>query len=178
MAFDREAAKADGYTDEEIDQFLATKDQPLPPETPRDRSEEQMGVATSAIPAAVGGAVSGIGLYKGAQAIGNALANRGPAPIAPVAPPAMNPAAMAAVADAAQTAQAMSNPSAQNFMQRASALAAKYAPVAGKMAKGAGVLGAGIALGQGLFGTSPEEIAMLKAADERKRQAAMNQIPR
>ena len=45
MAFDREAAKADGYTDEEIDQYLATKDQPLPPDRPIDRSEEQMGTA-------------------------------------------------------------------------------------------------------------------------------------
>ena len=84
----------------------------------------------------------------------------------------------APAAQAAQTAQAMANPSSQNFMQRASALAAKYAPVAGKMAKGAGVIGAGLGLAQGLFGTSDEEIAMLKAAEERKRQSMANQIPR
>ena len=45
MAFDREAAKADGYTDEQIDAYLATKGQPLPPDTPRDRGEEQIAVA-------------------------------------------------------------------------------------------------------------------------------------
>lgn len=93
----------------------------------------------------------------------------------PGAAPMANPAAVAATAEAAQTAQAMSNPSSQNFMQRASALAARYAPVAGKMAKGAGVIGAGLGLAQGLFGTSDEEIAMLKAAEERKRQAMMQQ---
>lgn len=74
MAFDVEAAKADGYTDEEIQQYLATKDQPLPPEQPRDRSEEQLGTAQSAafglapyaIPAAgaAAAAVGGSKLYN------------------------------------------------------------------------------------------------------------------
>ena len=84
----------------------------------------------------------------------------------------------APAAQAAQTAQAMANPSSQNFMQRASALAARYAPVAGKVATGAGILGAGLGLAHGLFGTSDEEIATLKAAEERKRQAQMMQQPR
>ena len=95
-----------------------------------------------------------------------------------MAPPAVNPGAVAAVADAAQTAQAMANPSTQNYMQRMSALASRYAPVAGKVATGAGILGAGLGLAHGLFGTSPEEIATLKAAEERKRQAQMMQQPR
>ncbi len=55
MAFDREAAKADGYTDEQIDAYLASKGQPLPPDTPRDRGEEQVAVAqTLGVGAAAG----------------------------------------------------------------------------------------------------------------------------
>jgi len=96
----------------------------------------------------------------------------------PGAAPMANPAAVAAVADAAQSAQAMANPSAQNFMQRASALATRYAPVAGKVATGAGIVGAGLGLAHGLFGTSDQDIATLKAAEERRRQAQMMQQPR
>jgi hypothetical protein len=85
MAFDREAAKADGYTDEEIDQYLATKDQPLPPEQPRDRSEEQIGVATTAIPQAAITAAEIGGIGYGIKKLGDVI--RGPsAPVAPVEP--------------------------------------------------------------------------------------------
>lgn len=50
MAFDREAAKADGYTDQEIDEYLASEGKPLPAETPIDRSEEKWGVAQAVAP--------------------------------------------------------------------------------------------------------------------------------
>jgi hypothetical protein len=85
MAFDVEAAKADGYTDEEIQRYLATKDQPLPPEQPRDRSEEQMGVATTSIPqAAITAAEIGLAGY-GIKKLGDVI--RGPrGPVAPVEP--------------------------------------------------------------------------------------------
>jgi hypothetical protein len=52
-------------------------------------------------------------------------------------------------------------------MQAAKSIVQKLA--LDKVLKGAGVLGAGVALGQGLFGTSDEEIAILKAAEARKR---------
>ena len=86
--------------------------------------------------------------------------------------PQANPAAVAATAQAAQTAQAMTNPNAQNYLQRMSAMASRYAPVAGKIASSAGPA---TAMAMNLFGTSPEEIATLKAAEERKRQAMMQQ---
>ena len=50
MGFDVAAAKRDGWTDQEIADYLATKDQPLPPEQPRDRSEERSAVTTAVIP--------------------------------------------------------------------------------------------------------------------------------
>ena len=181
MAFDREAAKADGYTDEEIDQYLATKDQPLPLEQPRSRTEEQIGVVTSAIPDAVKYGVEGYAAKKlVVDPLMNAMSNRG----GPTPPPAAPPTTFTGGANTAWD-QALSKPytapvtppqppSSANYMQRMSTLATRYAPVL----KGAGILGAGIALGQGLFGTSDQEIATLKAAEERKRQAMINQIPR
>ena len=74
MAFDVEAARAEGYTDEEIQQYLATRDQPLPPDQPRDRSSEQLGVGTAvagdmlpALAGAVGTGLAAYGTYQGAK---------------------------------------------------------------------------------------------------------------
>jgi hypothetical protein len=50
MAFDVEAAKADGYTDEEIQRYLNTKE--IPVEQPIDRSEEALGTMQAALPQA------------------------------------------------------------------------------------------------------------------------------
>ena len=190
MAFDVEAAKADGYTDEEIQQYLATKDQPLPPEPPRDRYDEKIGTLTSVIPDAVKYGLEGAGLYATGKGLIGAIQNRGGPPTAPPTIPAVTPPVTPPMTPAEQTFNTLKTPasvlnapppqppSSGNYMQRMSGLAAKYAPVAGKMAKGAGILGAGLALGQGLFGTSDEDLATLRAADERKRQALLNQIPR
>lgn len=191
MAFDREAAKADGYTDEEIDQYLATKDQPLPPEQPRDRSEEQLGTAqavgtgalTAVAPYALGVPAAAVGykMYSAAnnatdaakaladakmaseQGIAQRAAARGltPPPAAPAVP------TQAPV----QTAPVQTTPTAPAQapqMQAAKSIVQKLA--LDKILKGAGVAGAVYGLGQGLFGTSPEEIATLKAAEARRKQ--------
>ena len=65
MEFDREAAKANGYTDEEIDQYLASKTQPLAADQPIDRTEEMKGVGMAAIPEA-----AKLGLEVGAAGYG------------------------------------------------------------------------------------------------------------
>ena len=78
MAFDVEAAKADGYTDEEIKQYLSSKGQPLPEEKPIERGEEQYGTAISAIPTAVELGALGYGAKKAIEAW-----HGGPAPVPP-----------------------------------------------------------------------------------------------
>lgn len=95
MAFNREAAKAEGYTDEEIDAYL----NPAPPvqQPPKDRSEENTGAAQAAVVGLGGGAldlakeaikygVPAYGLYKGGQAIANRLPPT-PTPTGPVGVP-------------------------------------------------------------------------------------------
>ena len=42
-----EEARAAGYTDDEINQYLATKDQPVPQQQPINRSEEYKGLGIS-----------------------------------------------------------------------------------------------------------------------------------
>jgi hypothetical protein len=112
MAFDREAAKADGWTDEEIQRYMETKDQPLPAEVPRDRGEEQLGTFTSAVPDLV---TYGAGLYAGKKLIVDPLVemykNRG----GPVSPAQMAQAAAQNVGQAAQATQA--GQAAQNVSQ-------------------------------------------------------------
>lgn len=59
-------AKDAGYSDEEIQTYLATKNQPLPEEKPISRYDEQVGVMTSSIPdAAKLGLEAGAGYYAG-----------------------------------------------------------------------------------------------------------------
>jgi len=183
MAFDRAAAKADGYTDEEIDQYLATKDQPLPVDQPRSRTEEQIGVVTSAIPDVVKYGLEGAGLYAGGKALAGAIANRGAAP-APVPPTTFtggaNPAFDAALnqphPQSTPIATAPQPPSAGNFIQRMESLAQRYTPVARAMGSNlVKYAGPAMAVGANLYGTSPEEIATLKAAEQRRRMAAMQQ---
>ena len=95
MAFDREAAKAEGYTDEEIDAYL----NPAPPvqQPPKDRSEENTGAAQAAALGLGGGALDlakeaikygapAYGLYKGGQAIANRLPPT-PTPTGPIGVP-------------------------------------------------------------------------------------------
>lgn len=85
MAFDVEAAKADGYTDEEIQQYLATKEQPLPEEKPIDRGEEMGGTAMAMAPLAVGVGIGAGALGYGVKKLSDAWRG-GPAPTPTAAP--------------------------------------------------------------------------------------------
>jgi hypothetical protein len=90
MAFNEAAAKADGYTDEEIQAYLNPT---APVQEPKDRSEEYKGTAQFGVLGAgeklgelaidaAKYALPAYGAYKGGQAI----ANRLPTPVAPVTP--------------------------------------------------------------------------------------------
>jgi len=185
MAFDREAAKADGYTDEEIDQYLATKDQPLPPDTMIDRSQEQLGTA-QAVGTGVAAAVAPYALAAPAAYGGYRMYNA--AKQGAEAAKALADAKMASEQGIAQRALAkagagMSPPMpAQTLgpttpvqpvpqMQAAKSIVQKLA--LDKVMQGAGAVakmaGPATGMAMNLFGTSPEEIAILKAAEARKR---------
>lgn len=99
------------------------------------------------------------------------------APAAPVQPPPTAPTAQAAKAAGTMT------PQAQQYMQQAaqsaapaaeSSIMSKAGDIVRKLAldkvlKGAGVVGAALPVAAGMFYTSPEEIAVLKAAEAKKR---------
>jgi len=221
MAFDVEAAKAAGYTQQEIDAYLQAKpetkviapvapgqevDPGEPPPPPSADSYQQAGtgdytpgLATAGIVAGALGvpAAIGYGVKAGLSGVANKggqvmdLAKQGvgalqqqaqtsaltesrlqnrpgfggapasaPAPAAPVAPQA--PAAPAAMP--APQAQA---PAQSSMMNKASDVVRKLA--LDKVLKGAGVAAGAYEMGKGLFGTSPEEIAIMKQAEEKKR---------
>lgn len=139
-----------------------------------------MGAAALGVPAAIGyGIKAGLSgaANKGAQVMD--VAKQGVAALQQQAQTAQmaelrkqqrpgfggSPQAAVATAEAAQSAQAMANPTTQNYMQRMSALAGRYAPVI----KGAGVIGAGLGLAHSMLSTSDEEIAALKRQEAARR---------
>jgi hypothetical protein len=174
MAFDVEAAKADGYTDEEIQRYLNTKE--IPVEQPIDRSEEALGTMQAALPQAAIYAGEGALLGYGAKTLKDVFANRASGPVAPAQ-------TMQQPVPAAQAVNGRPVLSVQQggAMPRTQPTA-PVAPVAptgaqsivqklalDKVLKNAGIIGAGMTVAQGLFGTSPEEIAKMKEAEARKR---------
>jgi len=163
MAFDVEAAKADGYTDEEIQQYLNTKE--IPVEQPLNRGEEAMGTIEASLPQAAIYAGEGAALGYGAKALSNAFQNRAPtaAPVAPVAPTQPSP-----ILNSQGQPMASAMPKqAPSMISNAQSIVQKLA--LDKVLKGAGIAAGAYQLGQGLFGTSPEEIAIMKEAEARKR---------
>lgn len=135
-----EEAKAAGYSDEEIQKYLQTKDQPLPAEKPIDRTEEYKGMATAIAPdALVTGAEIGaagyagkklLNAWRGAPAAGQAptagspsnILSRFATPNAPVAP-TVNPAVSPSYAAPSAPAQAAAGESplmthARNIVQK------------------------------------------------------------
>lgn len=172
MAFDVEAAKADGYTDEEIQQYLATKGQPLPQEQPINRSEEAVGVLQSSLPQAAIYAGEGAALGYGAKALKDAFSNRVSAPVTPtqVSQPAIqqatgttgkpNLSVQSGGAPAARPVAPVAPTGAQSIIQKIAL---------DKVLKNAGPIGAAMTIGQGLFHTSPEEIEILKRQEAEKR---------
>lgn len=162
-------AKQAGYTDEEINQYLVTQTQTqpqgqqVPLQQPMDRTAEYTGTA---IGAAGAGAAGAYGVKKLSDVAG-AIINRGqPAPVAPVAPTSMAPAP--------------SNPPTSNPSYTVPSSSASPAGIRpGSVLDNANQLVRKLALskllpaaqvGAGLFYTSPEEIATLKAAEQRRKQ--------
>jgi len=225
MAFDIEAARADGFTDEEIKAYLASQGQSMPapaaaaqqpaaqpmptvaPDQPLDRSAENAttaamaagaGAAAVGLPAALAYAVkSGVGAGAKAMDVAKqgintmqeqnavarahqqlqydklaARAGAVPGPVAPATSPILGPngqplpAAQPAAAPAAAPAAPAAVPEARQ-MTAARSIVQKLA--LDKVLKGAGAAGGLAALGAGLFYTSPEEIAILKEAERRKK---------
>lgn len=159
MAFDVEAAKQDGYTDEEIQRYLSTKE--IPVEEPINRYDETVGTFTSAMPQAAIYAGEGAALGYGAKVLKDAFGNRAPsAPVAPVAPVAANPAVSPSYAAPSAAMPTSTVSAAQSIVQKLAL---------DKLLKNAGAIGAGLSTAQGLFGTSDEEVRIMKEAEARKR---------
>ena len=155
MAFDVEAAKADGYTDEEIQEYLANKGKTLPQEKPIDRTEEQWGTVTSAIPTALELGAGGYAAKKILESLRGPTGPATPPPTgatqriaqsvlgspsqaiasgaAPVAPAMPAPAA-----NAVQGAAAAEGAGAGNWMAQALNMAKQYAPAMARMGAGLG----------------------------------------
>jgi hypothetical protein len=181
-------ARAAGYSDEEIQQYLATENQPLEQAAPNKRTEEYMGMGQFGLAKAAELGLEGYGGYKIAKGLIGAAGNAVRGPVAPVAAPApttftggANPAFDAALSQPHPQATPLvtAPPTADNFISRIEQLAAKYAAPA--RAIGSNLVkyaGPAMAVGANLYGTSPEEIATLKAAEQRRRQASMNSMPR
>jgi hypothetical protein len=183
MAFDVEAAKADGYTDQEIQAYLASQGTPTPAQAasaagepvsqyqPVDRSAEYAGlgqgvgvgtVVGAAVPAAIGFGVAKYG-GRAMDAARNMISSTGANapggannPIGGTRIPISTPTTAPAMPLAPQMQPAQPAPQ----MQAAKSIVQKLA--LSKLLPAA-------QMGAGLFYTSPEEIATLKAAEARKR---------
>lgn len=168
-------ARDAGYSDEEIQHYLNTKE--LPVETPINRSEEAMGTMQAALPQSVIYTGEGAAIGYAGKKILDAFGNRQPTqPVAPTAPAQQVMPAQQAVnqgrpnlsvqtggaapASAARPVQPVAPTGAQSIVQKLAL---------DKVMKNAGIIGAGMSVAQGLFGTTPEEIAIMKQAEERKR---------
>lgn len=86
-------ARANGYTDEEIEQFLATKNQPVPTQVPIDRSEEYTGLAQGIGIEALKNIGLGLGAYYGGRGLIRAAGRSfgGGTPPTPSVPPTAPP---------------------------------------------------------------------------------------
>ena len=164
MAFDREAAKQDGYTDQEIDNYLATKDKPLvsaetenkkqslvdimreynpqgfsQPMTPEQTGTAQFGAAQAA--KYLGEGALGYGAYRGLKNIAQNF-GKPPAPTAPPATPVAAPPGAPmepggqALRDFTTQQGRYTAPSGPGMMDRFGQLAQQYGPVLQKYAGG------------------------------------------
>lgn len=150
-------ARDAGYSDEEIQHYLSTKE--LPVEKPISRADEVGGTIQAALPQAAIFAGEGAALGYGVKALKDAFGNR--TPQAPAASPAV-PTTPSPIVNS--QGQPMTRPvaptGAQSIIQKIAL---------DKVLKNAGPIAAGMQVAQGLFGTSPEEIAIMKQAEARKR---------
>ena len=185
-------AKQAGYSDEDIQLYLNTKNQPAAQDKPMNRYDEQVGTFTSAYPEAVKLGLEGAGiygLYKGAQ---NIFGNKNAGPVVPAAQQAGQMGAQQAGQMGAQ--QAVNGPLVNNGPRVAPNLSVQQGGATGQVAQPmatpnirtpqpsildhAGNIVRKLALskilpaaamGMELFNTSPEEIDTLKKAEALKR---------
>jgi len=155
MAFDREAALANGYTEQEIDAFLNQSQASAPPAAAQaapDRTAEYMGTAAAGAAAAVpvaAAAAGGYGAYRGIRAampmVQNMLSGAPAAPAAPVAPvmPSMQPPTVSP-SYVAPTAQ----PASPSIMQQGQQMAARMREIASS--RGQPLMRGGIGIGAAL----------------------------
>lgn len=162
-----EEARAAGYSDEEINQYLTTKNQPLPQEQPIDRTGEYGAVAQQIVPEAVKYGAEGLGAYYAGKKLINAV--RGPTPAVPAASPAVPTAVQTQPQPMLNETwdKALKQPIKPAVPTGAQSIVQKIA--LDKVLKNAGVIGAGMQIAQGLFGTTPEEVQTMKEAEARKR---------
>ena len=167
-------ARDAGYSDEEIQQYLATKSQPLSQEQPISRADEAMGTFQAALPQAAIYAGEGAALGYGAKALKDAFGNR-TGPVAPSMPAQQTVPAQQAVNAGRPNLSVQSGgtspkmPSVQPVAPAAGAQTIIQKLALDKVLKNAGPIAAGMQIANGLFGTSPEEIAVMKQAEARKR---------
>lgn len=169
-----EEARAAGYTDEEINQYLATRGQPIPANEEPSRMAEMAGtgaaVGANYAPAILGGA-AGLGagalaykygpdvIRKGLETFNNMRGGMPSNAVYPPGSPVVGPISGAPVAQAAQAAQvAEANPTAGNFIQRMSNLARTYGPVARTAAGTAAVPAAVAGIGASLANRATNQI--------------------
>lgn len=174
-------AKAAGYSDEEIQHYLNTKE--IPVEQPIDRSAEMLGTVNATAPSALTLGAEGLALgYAGKKAV-EAFQNRGPVAPAQAQAPAVQPQVQAQVngrpnltvqpggagATAGQQAFSQMEQQLTKPPQLTAAQSIVQKLALDKVLKGAGIAAGAYELGKGLFYTSPEEIATMKEAEARKR---------
>jgi hypothetical protein len=146
MAFDVQAAKADGYTDEEIQAYLASENtptpaqaasaagQPVPQYQPIDRSEEYKGLAQGmGLETLKTGAELGLAYYGGKKLLG-AAGKAFSGPVAPTPTPAQQTFNTLKATDAQNAARATQQP---GIMDRANQVVRQLA--LDKVVKSAGV---------------------------------------
>ena len=179
-----EEARAAGYTDDEINQYLATQNQPVQEQQPINRNEEYTGLAEGmgtqgALTAAK---YATMGAAGGAALAGfNKLMNgpKTPPSITPIAPstlplPATEP--MATIGNAAWDQRLRQPPATPPTSTVDYATKVIKNIALNKVMQGAGALSKMLpaaTVGANLFGTGADEIAILKAAEEKRKQQGL-----
>jgi hypothetical protein len=163
MAFDREAALANGYTEQEIDAFLNQSQASAPPapaQAAPDRTAEYMGTTAAGAAAAVpiaAAAAGGYGAYRGIRAalpmVQNMLSSAPAAPVAPVMPSMQPPTVSPTYV--APTAQ----PASPSIMQQGQQMAARMREIASSRVQPLmrGGIGIGAALTPGTLNSNEQQ---------------------
>jgi hypothetical protein len=169
-------AKQAGYSDEDIQLYLNTKNETAPQDKPINRYEEQVGTYTSAVPESIKLGLEGAGLYglyKGAQ---NIFGNKNAGPVAPPLNPTPSMSSTSSMPLSGEPPATMGNATWDAAMKRPVPPGPPTGTVdyATKLVKSLALnkLMPAMAAAQvaaNTYLTSPDEIATLKAAEAKKR---------